>query len=144
MEDLKATILAAVSRARARGITIGHDWGIEARDSPVDPQRWWPKGSQDGSERECVCPMGAVLLGSVAPSRPGTSPDFEGLSAEALGVDSDWVCAFLDGYDDIGSASPDVAVTYMTEEARLFMALGDPLLAAGYELGREMREMFGS
>lgn len=137
-QNLRDYIIANVERAQARGITIGHDWGIEVQDGAVWTEMVWGairlEPDQKTLRPPCVCPMGAVLCDALVPQHPGN--DYEGLVADKLGVEGDWVCAFLNGYDACRDES------YMTVEAKRAMDDGDPLLVAGYELGVELRERF--
>lgn len=132
-EDLRALIVRACNNARARGIKIKHDWGVGGETE--DEGKWGREFVSENTLSPCIRPLGAVLLGR--PWQKGQ--DAESAVAEALGVDGDWVAAFLDGYDDM---KPGSGTSYQTEEDRVRFQNSDPTLVAAFELGHEIRQIY--
>ena len=95
MDDVEKKIREAIASAQESGIKIiCGEWGVVNIIDGHDTMYW---GFLPGTDsQKCCCPMGAVLL-NVACGMSDFEP--EAAAANRLGVTTEWVEAFVIGFD---------------------------------------------
>lgn len=94
--ELQGAITRAVVRARSLGYSIAAGAFVDFDPSALD--------APDSKAQRWCCPLGAVALSAGLRARAGESEGSAfavATAAAALGVCSDWVWSFADGFDAI-------------------------------------------
>lgn len=100
IEQVEATLLSAVTAARARGLTVKPGtWGVQLDDSGAKPI--WVLDDAMGDETDCLCPMACVILDKEEDRDEDEqiAEDQDRAAAEVLGCTAEQVNFFIIGFD---------------------------------------------
>lgn len=150
-------IRKAMEACTENGIKIIEgDWGVEINE---EKKSFVP----ENTETPYACALGALLVhknGSVKfdefrGRRPLSAIEVEETAAHILGVDEDWVLAFIDGFDgsDIDSTQADIGYEAWDHDGRRtpngldgrLIRNATPLqleMRRAYNMGKKLREEF--